>query len=121
MSAGVFDFRQAENARLDESLVDLESLLLSRELGYSGVALIMTVNLEGFGYPDADRGYRYAMMDAGMLGGRLYLQTVGLGLGCTGIGAFFDDEVSEQINVDPDKELVIYMAAIGVTAEGTER
>lgn len=82
------------------------------------VVPIMTIDLERFGYLDADRGYRYAVMDLGMLGGRLYLQTVGLGLGWCGIGAFFDDEVSDLIKVSSDKEIVIYLAAIGVNAAG---
>jgi nitroreductase len=49
-----------------------------------------------------------------MLGGRVYLQAGALGLGCCGIGAFFDDDVSEVIGVDSAEELVIYMAAMGV-------
>ncbi|MHC4318509.1 MAG: SagB/ThcOx family dehydrogenase [Planctomycetota bacterium] len=90
--------------------------LFQEVVGESGVALIKTIDVESLGEPDGDRGYRYAALDAGMLGGNVYLQTVALGLGCTGIGAFFDDEVSEVIGVDPSEELIIYMSAIGVTA-----
>jgi SagB-type dehydrogenase family enzyme len=83
-------------------------------VGEAGVALIKTIDRASLGEADGDRDYRYAALDAGMLGGNLYLQTVALGLGCRGIGAFFDDEVSELIGVDPTQELIIYMSAIGV-------
>ncbi len=53
--------------------------------------------------------------------GRSTFQATWLGLGCCGIGAFFDDEVSDLIGVSPEKELVIYMAAIGAKETGAER
>jgi SagB-type dehydrogenase family enzyme len=92
--------------------------LFQEVVGNAGVALVKTIDTPALGEPDGDRGYRYATMDAGMIGGIVYLQTVALDLGCTGIGAFFDDEVSELIDVDPADEMVIYMSAIGVTAPG---
>lgn len=36
------------------------------------------------------RGYRYAMLSAGRLGERIYLMATAMGLGCCGIGAFYD-------------------------------
>ena len=90
-------------------------------VGNAHAILVMTLDLERLGVPDGDRGYRYAGLSAGMLGGRLYLQTTGLDLGCCGIGAFFDDDVSKIIGVIPEKELVIYLAAIGAKELGAER
>ena len=37
-----------------------------------------------------DRGYRYVHFGAGAIGQRLYLAAEALGLGATGIGAFYD-------------------------------
>ena len=126
LDPGIYYYRRHDHAlsrirKGDYRTKSYEMSLFQRVVGDSGVAIIMTIDLERFGYPDADRGYRYAAMDAGMLGGRLYLQTVALGLGCTGIGAFFDNEVSHWIDVSPTKELVVYTAAIGVKAQETER
>lgn len=126
LAPGIYYYRRRDHAlsqirKGDYRARSYEMSLSQRVVGESDVYLIMTMDLERFGYPDADRGYRYAALDAGMLGGRLYLQTVGLGLGCTGIGAFFDDEVSQSIGVSQSKELVVYTAAIGVKAEGSER
>jgi SagB-type dehydrogenase family enzyme len=126
LDPGIYYYRRHDHAlsRIRKGEYRTKSYAMSlfqKVVGDSGVAIIMTIGLERLGYPDADRGYRYAALDAGMLGGRFYLQSVGLGLGCTGIGAFFDDEVSGVIDVGPDKELVIYMAAIGVKAPGAEK
>lgn len=83
-------------------------------VGDSGVALVMTIDANSLGTSDGDRGYRYACLDGGMLGERLYLQAGALGLGYCAIGAFFDDEVSEVIGVDPRDEWIICMGAMGV-------
>lgn len=92
--------------------------LMQEFVGSSGAVFIMTIDRDRMIHPDADRGYRYATLDAGMLGGRIYLQATSLELGCTGVGAFFDDEASELIEVAPEREQVIYMATIGVKAGG---
>lgn len=92
--------------------------LFQDAVGKCHALFIMTIDVERLGTAsDGDRSYRYALFDAGMLGGRVYLQAVGLDSGCCGIGAFFDDEASDLIGVSPDKELVIYMTAIGAPNE----
>ena len=60
------------------------------------------------------RGYRHAFIEAGLLGERLYLQGGALGLGVCGVGAFYDDEVSQLVGVDPALEWVVHLAAVGV-------
>ena len=62
---------------------------------------------------DGDRGYRYTCILAGLVGGGLYLQASSLGLGVCGIGAFEDQAVSTAVGVDPDKEAVLYLVAVG--------
>jgi SagB-type dehydrogenase family enzyme len=119
LEAGVYYYRRHEHALSQIHTGDYrqqgyEAAIYQDVVGECDALLIMTIDLERFGYPDADRGYRYAAFDAGMLGGRVYLQTTGMGLGCCGIGAFFDNHVSELIDVSPEKELVLYMTAVGV-------
>jgi SagB-type dehydrogenase family enzyme len=58
------------------------------------------------------RGYRYAMMTAGRMGERLYLVAEALGLGCCGIGAFYDDEAAEALELNHESRLV-YLVAVG--------
>lgn len=64
----------------------------------------------------AARGYRHAFLEAGLMGERLYLEGVALGLGVCGVGAFYDDEVSQLVGVDPAREWVVHLAAVGVPA-----
>ena len=51
--------------------------------------------------------------EAGAIGQRLYLAAEALGLGGTGIGAFFDDEVHRYLNLARDQGQVVYHFAIG--------
>jgi nitroreductase len=60
-----------------------------------------------------DRGYRYVHFEAGAIGHRLYLAAEALGLGATGIGAFYDEEVHRYLNLGPSQGQVIYHFAIG--------
>ncbi|MBI5582806.1 MAG: SagB/ThcOx family dehydrogenase [Deltaproteobacteria bacterium] len=58
------------------------------------------------------RGYRYALMQAGRLGERLYLTATTLGLGCCGIGAFYDQEAADLLGLNHDSRL-LYLVAVG--------
>jgi SagB-type dehydrogenase family enzyme len=60
-----------------------------------------------------ERGYRYVHFEAGAIGQRLYLAAESLGLGATGIGAFFDDEVHHYLNLERGQGQVVYHFAIG--------
>ncbi|EFK07446.1 conserved domain protein, partial [delta proteobacterium NaphS2] len=59
------------------------------------------------------RGYRYAMMAAGILGERLYLAASALGLGCCGIGAFYDGEASRLLGLNASSR-VLYIISLGI-------
>ncbi len=58
------------------------------------------------------RAYRYAMISAGRLAHRIYLGATALGLGCCGIGAFYDRDASSLLKLDPLSDL-LYMVAAG--------
>lgn len=58
------------------------------------------------------RGYRYALLTAGHLGERLYLASTALGLGCCGIGAFYDWEAAELLGLNTESKL-LYLVAVG--------
>lgn len=58
-----------------------------------------------------NRGYRYAMLDAGRLGHRLYMGATAMQLGCCGIGAFFDDEASKLLGLSETTEMLYLVAA----------
>ena len=60
--------------------------------------------------PDA---YRLAHIEAGLVGQRIYLAAHGLGLGCVGIGAFYDDEIKNFLSLGETGWDPIYALAIG--------
>jgi SagB-type dehydrogenase family enzyme len=57
------------------------------------------------------RNYQNAVQLAGFLGQRLYLFSNYLGIACSGIGAYYDDETKQFLETDKD---VVYVMAIGI-------
>lgn len=54
--------------------------------------------------------YQEVYQKAGIIGHRLYLASNYLGIGCSGIGAYYDDEVCEFIG---ETSMILYALAIG--------
>jgi SagB-type dehydrogenase family enzyme len=67
--------------------------------------------LEWFG----NRGYRAAQLEAGMLGGRMYLAAYAQGFGATGL-TFFDDDVVEFFSPHAAGKSVMFLIALGHAA-----
>jgi SagB-type dehydrogenase family enzyme len=57
------------------------------------------------------RGYRLAMLTAGRLGQRIYLAATSMGMGCCGIGAFYDREAAELLGLNTSSALLYLVAA----------
>ncbi len=103
-----------ERIRSGDQRVAAAGLSLGQDLaGNACVAFSMIADLERAVRTYGDRGYRYAHFEAGAIGQRLYLAAEALGLGATGIGAFFDDQVHSYLNVAPEQGQVVYHFAIG--------
>jgi len=81
-------------------------------LANAGVHLLLLADLEVLDRTWGPRGYRYAMMTAGRLGQRLYLAASAMGLGCCGIGAFYDREARELLGLNETSRL-LYLVAVG--------
>jgi SagB-type dehydrogenase family enzyme len=73
--------------------------------------LFMT-DLEALDRDRGARGYRYAMMTAGRLGHMLYLAATAMGLGCCGIGAFYDNEAEQLLGLN-EASALLYLVAVG--------
>ena len=56
------------------------------------------------------KNYQALYQKAGIIGHRLYIAALYLGIGCSGIGAYYDDEVNAFVEND---EMVLYTLAIG--------
>jgi SagB-type dehydrogenase family enzyme len=82
-------------------------------VGNTCVAFSMTGDLDRAAGGYGDRGYCYVHFDAGAIGQRLYLAAEALGLGATGIGAFYDDEVHHYLDLTVNQGQAVYHFAIG--------
>ncbi len=92
---------------------ELHFLCLGQDLGRDAAAVVFhTADLKSAVAQYGDRVYRYLHMDAGHLGQRLNLAAIRLGLGVSGIGGFFDDQVNEVLGIPAD-EAVLYITTLG--------
>ena len=97
----------------DQRLV-AAALSLGQDLaGNACVAFSMIGDFEDAARMYGDRGYRYVHFDAGAMGQRMYLAAEAFGLGATGIGAFFDEEVNRYLGLASELGQVVYHFAIG--------
>ena len=77
-------------------------LCLEQDLGKSSaVTFFLTTK---------SKNYQESYQKVGIIGHRLYLASNYLGIGCSGIGAYYDDEVCEFVE---DTTMVLYALAIG--------
>jgi SagB-type dehydrogenase family enzyme len=60
-----------------------------------------------------NRGYRAAQMEAGIIGGKLYLTAYALGQGATGL-TFYDDDVTAFFSPHAAGQSAIFVTALGV-------
>jgi SagB-type dehydrogenase family enzyme len=108
-----------ENGELEriasgDQRVAIAGLSLGQDLaGNACVAFSMIGDLDRAARAHGDRGYRYVHFEAGAIGHRLYLAAEALGLGATGIGAFYDEEVHGYLKLAPAQGQVVYHFAIG--------
>jgi nitroreductase len=64
--------------------------------------------LQGYG----NRGYRAVQLEAGAMGGKMYLAAYALHLGASGL-TFFDDEVIQFFSPHAKEKSAIFLLAIG--------
>jgi SagB-type dehydrogenase family enzyme len=118
LEPGVYRFwpqhAELERTKTGDQRVAAAGLSLGQDLaGNACVAFSMIGDLERAARAYGDRGYRYVHFEAGAIGHRLYLAAEALGLGATGIGAFYDEEVHRYLHLTPEQGRVVYHFAIG--------
>jgi hypothetical protein len=62
------------------------------------------------------RGYRAAQMEAGVIGGKMYLASYALKRGATGL-TFFDDDVTEFFSPHAAGKSCILVVSVGIPAK----
>ena len=77
------------------------------------VVFIWTAIFERSKWKYGQRAYRYVYLDAGHIAQNLTLAATSFGLGSCQIGAFFDDEINQIIDIDGYEESVLYLSVVG--------
>jgi SagB-type dehydrogenase family enzyme len=118
LEQGVYRFcpqhAELQLVKTGDQRVAAAGLSLGQDLaGNACVAFSMIGDLDRATRAYGDRGYRYVHFEAGAVGHRFYLSAEALGLGATGIGAFYDEEVHRYLHLSPQQGQVIYHFAIG--------
>ena len=81
----------------------------------AGAVVFFTVDLGAVLGRFGNRGYRVAQLEAGILGGKLYLCAHALGLGASGL-TFYDDDVIEFFAPDASGKSAVFAVALGITS-----
>ncbi len=91
-------------------------LALEQQLaGDASVAIFLLADLRAVLQRFGNRGYRAAQLEAGVLGGKLYLTAYAQHLGATGL-TFYDDDVIRFFSPDAEGKSAIFLVALGKSA-----
>lgn len=82
-------------------------------LNNANIIIILTCVLDRSYVKYGDRGYRFALLEAGHIAQNFYLYSTEQQLRCCGIGGFIDNKIHELLDIDDEKEFAVYLLAIG--------
>ena len=86
---------------------------LEQELpGDASVAVFFLADLQRILNHFGNRGYRAVQLEAGVLGGKMYLAAYAQGLGATGL-TFYDDDVAAFFSPHAEGKSAIFLMAVG--------
>ena len=118
LPSGSYVFRREENA-----LELLEEGSFRQAAGYLGLqqSLPADASVDVFFLTDlkllleryGNRGYRAAQLEAGIIGGKMYLAAYAQRLGATGL-TFFDDDVTAFFSPHAEGKSAMFLVALGV-------
>ncbi|MFM8978957.1 MAG: SagB/ThcOx family dehydrogenase [Planctomycetia bacterium] len=92
----------------------LRHACLGQELGGDcALAVVHAFDLPAAVASHGERAYRYAHLEAGMLGARLQLAALRLGHGASGIAGFFDDDLARLLDLEPGVHAIAYLSVVG--------
>lgn len=92
----------------------LSARLVQPEIGRNASAvLFITAIFERSVFKYQDRGYRFALLEAGHVAQNINLVATALDFASVNIGGYFDREIDEFLGIDGIAHSTIYMMAIG--------
>jgi SagB-type dehydrogenase family enzyme len=109
---GVLECLKEGNFRADAGYLGLEQELPAD----AAVDIFFLADLRPILQRFGNRGYRAVQLEAGILGGKLYLAAYAQRLGATGL-TFFDDDVTRFFSPHAEGKSAIFLVAIGHSAK----
>jgi SagB-type dehydrogenase family enzyme len=109
---GVLACLKQGNFRADAGYLGLEQELPAD----AAVDIFFLADLRPILQRFGNRGYRAAQLEAGILGGKLYLAAYAQRLGATGL-TFFDDDVTRFFSPHAKGKSAIFLVAVGCSAK----
>jgi SagB-type dehydrogenase family enzyme len=115
LPSGLYKYNNKRHSLKLISSQDLRSSLYKACLGQDWVKkaaalIVICANYDITTSYYGKRGKRYVDIEIGHVGQNIYLQTTALGLGTVAVGAFYDEEVKNILNI---KEDPLYIMPIG--------
>jgi SagB-type dehydrogenase family enzyme len=91
-----------------------QSLIQGSIAQNASLLIFMTALFERSIFKYGNRGYRFALLEAGHVAQNINLVSSALGLGCLNIGGFVDRDIDEFLQIDGITHSTIYMLAVGM-------
>src|SRR6202158_3379721 len=111
-SRGVLESLKQGNFRADAGYLGLEQELPAD----AAVDIFFLADLRPILQRFGNRGYRAVQLEAGILGGKVYLAAYAQRLGATGL-TFFDDDVTRFFSPHAEGKSAIFLVALGNSAK----
>jgi len=121
LPSGTYVFHPQEQAlellRTGDFRLEVGALALGQEFAAdASVAIFCLCDLAAILERFGNRGYRAAQLEAGLLGGRMYLAAYAQGFGASGL-TFFDDDVTTFFSPHAADKSVMFLIALGYAAQ----
>ena len=117
LSPGIFHYRNLDHAleRIGPAALDDVRAFLPPKLldDRPAVLLALSAVFARTQMKYLERGYRFALLEAGHIDQNLLLVATALGLSAVPVGGFWDEPFNEFLGLDPDEEAVVYSVLVG--------
>lgn len=89
-------------------------MLVQQSMAYdASIIVFITAVFERCTFKYGDRGYRFALLEAGHVAQNLNLAAIGLGLGSINLGGFHDRQIDSFLDLDGLTQSTLYIVAVG--------
>lgn len=118
LEAGLYHYNPGRNdlrfLRRGDLTPRISDAMVQKEIANEASLIVfITALFERSIFKYGERGYRFALLEAGHVAQNMNLVANGLGLGCVNIGGYFDREIDDLLGIDGLTHSTVYMVAIG--------